>query len=466
MIHSEAFQRFVEDSPVSVMVQTLLENALSPTTVDTLFEQHAQLQYTRALLFSDIVNLMSLVVCGIRPSINSAFKKMAPTLGVTRKAVYDKIDRVETSTSAALVRHSAAVFGAIVDELGSRSEPWLEGYRVRILDGSHLPGTEHRIKPLRFTRAGALPGHSLVVLDPERMLITDVVLCENGHAQERSMTEAILALVEPSDLWIKDRNFCTTGFLFGIAKRGAVFVTRHHGSLGWEAVGKRVHKGRCETGEVFEQTVRLTNEDGEILFVRRVTVELDKETRDGERTIHILTNLPKKEADAIKVADLYRCRWTLETAFQELEASLHGEINTLGYPKAALFAFSLALVAYNVLSTVKAALRSVHGEKASNAKVSGYDLAEEVAGTYRGMMIAVPKDEWVVFHGMSPQELSPFLKQLAGAVRLSEFRKQPRGPKKPRPERQTGNKIKHVATAELLEKQKAKPQKSKNWCTT
>jgi hypothetical protein len=145
-----------------------------------------------------------------------------------------------------------------------------------------------------------------------------------------------------------------------------------------------------------------------------------------------------------------------------LEASLNGEINTLGYPKAALFAFCLALVAYNVLSTVKAALRSVHGAKAADTEVSGYDLAEEVSGTYRGMVIAVPKDEWVVFHGMSPQEISPFLKQLARAVRLSEFRKQPRGPKRPRPTQQSGAKIKHVATAKLLEEQKAKPQKCQN----
>src|SRR4051794_26642904 len=140
---------------------------------------------------------MSLVLGGIRPSINSAFKKMAPALGVTRKAVYDKIDRVETTTSAALVQHSGAALGAIVDELGGRNAPWLEGYRVRVLDGNHLPGTEHRIKPLRFTRAGALPGHSLVVLDPERMLVTDVVPCEDGHAQERSLTGAILEMVRP-----------------------------------------------------------------------------------------------------------------------------------------------------------------------------------------------------------------------------------------------------------------------------
>ena len=463
MILSDVFQRFVEDSPVCVMVQALMETALSPTTVDLLFERHAELQYTRDLLFSDVVNLMSLVVCGIRPSINSAFKKMAPVLGVTKKAVYDKIDRVETTTSAALVRHSASALGAIIDELGSRKESWLEGYRVQILDGSHLPGTEHRIKPLRFIRAGALPGHALVVLDPQRMLISDIVLCEDGHAQERSMTEAILEMVQPGDLWIKDRNFCTTAFLFGIAKRGGTFVTRQHAStLTWEAVGKRVSKGRCETGEVFEQTVRMSNDEGEIRFARRVTVELDQATRDGDRTIHILTNLPKANADAIKVADLYRKRWTLEIAFQELEASLNGEINALGYPKAALFAFSIALVSYNVLSTVKAALRSVHGEKMIDTEVSGYDLAEEVAGTYRGMMIAVPKDEWVVFHGMSPKEICPFLKKLARAVCLSEFRKQPRGPKKPLPKRQSGAKSKHVATAKLLKKQLANPAKNQN----
>ena len=83
---------------------------------------------------------------------------------------------------------------------------------------------------------------------------------------------------------------------------------------------------------------------------------LDKPTRDGDGEIHILTNLPKKAARAKTVADLYRKRWTIETAFQELEATLDGEINTLGYPKAALFAFCVALVSYNLMSVIKAAL--------------------------------------------------------------------------------------------------------------
>ena len=39
-----------------------------------------------------------------------------------------------------------------------------------------------------------------------------------------------------------------------------------------------------------------------------------------------------------------------------MEKVLNGEINALGYPKAALFSFCMALVAYNVLSTVKGAV--------------------------------------------------------------------------------------------------------------
>jgi hypothetical protein len=462
MILSDIFQRFVEDSPVTVMTQAILENALPPATVDELFENHAELQYTRKLLFSDVVDLMSMVVFSVRPTINSAFKKLAPTLGVTRKAVYDKINHVETTTCAALVRHTGTVLTPVIDELGARGAPLLNGYRIRLLDGNHLPGTEHRLDVLRTTGSAPLPGQSLVVLDPELRLVVDVIPCEDGHAQERSLSGSILALVRAGDLWIADRNFCTTPLLYGIALRQAFFLIRQHAqNLHWEFAGKRRDCGRIETGRVFEQTIRTTNDAGEILILRRVTVVLDKPTRDGDTEIHVLTNLPRKDASARVIAELYRKRWTIETAFQELEETLQSEINTLGYPKAALFAFCVALVAYNIMSTVKAALRSVHGAAVIDTEFSTYDLAEEVAATHRGMMIAIPEDEWVVFQRLSPRELSPLLKQFAAAVRLPEYRKQPRGPKKPRPKRTSGAKARHVSTAKLLMRRKTELAKNR-----
>jgi IS4 transposase len=463
MILSDIFQRFVQDSPLTVMTQAILENALPPATIDQLFEDYADSQYTRKLLFSDVVDLMSLVVCSIRPSINAAYKKLEPTLGVTRKAVYEKINHVETTTSAALVRHTGTVLAPVIDELGARVAPLLDGYRTRVLDGNHLAGTEHRLKELRTTGSAPLPGQSLVVLDPELRLVVDVVPCEDGHAQERSLTDEILALVQPRDLWIADRNFATTQLLYGIAGREAFFIIRQHArNLHWELVGKQRDCGRIETGQVFEQTIRTTNDAGEVLFLRRVTLVLDTPTRDGDAEIHVLTNLPRKDVTARVIAELYRKRWTIETAFQELEKALQSEINTLGYPKAALFAFCVALVAYNIMSTVKAALRSVHGAAVIDNEFSTYDLAEEVAATHRGMMIAIPEDEWVVFQGMSPRDLSLLLKQFAAAVRLSEYRKQPRGPKKPQPKRTSGAKARHVSTAKLLMRRKTERPKNRN----
>jgi IS4 transposase len=456
MLLGDIFERFVVDCPLPVMVRGLLENTLSPSFVDELFEDTAQLQYTRTLLFSSVVDLMGVVVNRIHPAINAAYKARAETIGVSLKSVYNKLDNVEPDISATLVRSTAERLETVVTTMGGALPPLLPGYRAKILDGNHLASTEHRIKELRAIGAGALPGHALVVLDPSLMLAIDVVLCEDGHAQERSLLDRILPTVRAKDVWIDDRNFCTTGFLFGIARREAFFVTRQHAAtLHWELIGKRRACGRIETGEVFEQTMQLADPDtGEIRFVRRVSVVLDTPTRDGDRELHVLTNLPARDADAKTVAELYRERWTIETAFQELTATLNGEVNTLGYPKAALFAFCVALVSYNILSTVKAALRAVHGAATVQAKISAYYLADEITMTHRGMMIAIPEDEWVVFHDLTPVRLGELLVELAANVRLALYTKQPRGPKKPRPKRQSGAEVKHVSTAKILKGRK------------
>lgn len=459
MFLSDVFDRFAQDAPLSVMARGIMENALNPQILDQLFEDVAQKQFTKKLLFSTVVDLMSVVVCRIRPSIHAAFQAQAETIGATIDAVYDKLDGTETVVSEALVREVAARLTPVIDAMGGGRAEWLPGYRVRILDGNHLPGSEHRIKELRTIRAAALPGHSLVILDPRLMLATDVVLCEDGHAQERSQLDRVLALVAAGDLFIADRNFCTTDFLFGIARRGGHFVIRQHAStLHWEFAGKRRACGRGDTGKVYEQTIKATNDAGEILILRRVTVVLDKATRDGDTELHLVTNVPAKDARAKVIAELYQGRWTVETAFQELEAILHSEINTLGYPKAALFAFSVALVAYNILSTLKAALRSVHGEEKVAEEVSGYYIADEIQMTHRGMMVAIPEDEWVVFRDLPPAEMAEVLVRLARSVSLPKLRKHPRGPKKPQPKKQSGAKTKHVATAKLL--------KARHTCTT
>jgi IS4 transposase len=459
MMLGQIFERFIQGSPISVMARALLEHALHPDDLNELFYDTKVKQYTRELLFSALVDLMGLVVCNVRPKVSTAYQALLDQIGVSLSAVYEKLKGIEPPVCRELVRHTARQLKPVIDQLGGTLPDLLPGYRVKILDGSHLAKTQKRIGELRTTRAGALPGQSLVVLDPQTMLVVDVIPCEDGHAQERSLIPQVLPDVTTGELWIEDRNFCTTGFVFGVADRGGCFLVRQHKStLHIEALTALVDRGRVSTGAVQEQTLRLSKiaDDGSrrTMEVRRIRLALDKPTRKKELEVALLTNLPAEAATALVVADLYLNRWTVERVFQTLAEALQSEIDTLGYPRAALFGFCVGLAAYNVLAAVRAALRSVHGTETVESEVSTYYIADEVRATYRGMMIAIPVEEWGIFGRLSVPELAEVLRELAGKVHLPAFRRHPRGPKKPRPARTSGKSIKHVSTAKLLAQRK------------
>jgi len=300
-----------------------------------------------------------------------------------------------------------------------------------------------------------LPGHAVVLLDPALMLAVDVFPCPDGHASERTRLPPLLEALRPKDVLLADRNFCTTGFLWDIADRKAFFVIRQHSSsLKCELVGRRKVVGQIATGLVYEQPLRIFGRDGQTRTIRRITIVLNEPTQNGDQEIHVLTNLPAK-VSALKVATLYRQRWTVEGAFQEMEALLNGEIDTLAYPQAALFAFCLALVAYNVLSVVKGALRGAHGHEKIQREFSNYYLAHEVSGMWLGMATVLPLEFWEQrFADQTPSQMAVFLLKCARQVRLQAFRKHPRGPKKKPPAKRSKSPRKHVSTQRILDQQR------------
>jgi hypothetical protein len=451
MLLDTIFAPFVKERPICVMARAVLERLLDAQRLDALFARTAERQYTRELLFSSLVHLMSEVVLGVHPTVHAAYQAQKDTLGVSTTALYNKLDRVETGVSAALVRDSARLAEPVVKALRASHPRWLAGYQIKVLDGNHLSSTEHRLKELRSTWAAPLPGQALVVLDQQRMLITDVFLNEDGHAQERRLLTQVLQHVEEDQLWIEDRNFCTLGLMFGIARRGAAFVVRQHGQLQGELLGRATRKGTTRSGPVYEQPLLVRDPaSGETMRVRRITLKLTEPTRDGDTELHILSNVPLPRASAAHLARLYGKRWSIETAFFEITTTLSCEINTLGYPKAALFTFCLALLAYNAVSLIKAALRSAHGRQQVNAEVSGYYLALEISRTYDGMMIAIPAPHWALFRDLSDKAFADALHEVASSVNLSRYQKHPRGPKKKPPKRTAYQNGKHVSTAKLL----------------
>lgn len=463
MILGKVFDRFARYSPVTVMMRGTLEYAFPPESLDALFRDHAEQQYEDELLFSTTVNTLALAVNGMRKSVHDAYQASREDFDVSVTALYDKLKGVEPQVSQAMVRQAFARLAPLVRALKAQDKPLLKGYNTKIIDGKHLDGTEHRIAETRTLHSAPLPGHALAVLDPQLRLIRDVFPCEDAYAQERSLLPEVLETVAAGDLWIADRNFCTTGFCFGIDERQAAFLIRQHGSTlkGKKLLGRRRRIGRCETGMVYEQQLSVRNgKTGDphapTLVLRRITIKLDQPTRDGDSELHIVTNVPEEDADAITLAELYRKRWTIEYAFQELGQALHAEIDTLCYPQAALLALCVGLTTYNVLSVIKAAMRSAHKDPSLVMDLSGYYLAAEIEATYWGMLIAIGPRQWTKhFARLTATQMATLLKQLARNVDVGRFKKHKRSPKKPPPQRTGGLREKHVSTQRLLNQKAA-----------
>jgi Transposase DDE domain len=452
-LFSPVLERFAQQAPFCVMARGLLEGVFDPDTIDALFDGHASAQYTGRLLFSTAVDLLTDVVCSVRPSVHAAYRQARQDgrIGVAVKSLYDKLAHTEMGTCRALVRHSAAAVRSVLAHFAHPPAPLLPGYDVRILDGNHLAGTHKRLGRLRREPRAALPGVAVALLDPQARLIADVVLSPDGHAQECALVGPLLDDVRPGQVWIGDRQFCTSAILFGLARRRAFFLIRQHpGHLRWELVGARRYCGRTETGAVYEQPVRLTDpQTGAALTARRVTVELDRPTRDGDTEVHLLSNVPERDADALALAGLYLKRWLVETAFFDLTVHLGCELNTLGYPPAALLGFCLAVCSYNVLAGMKGAVRSVHGPAAEEA-LSTYYVQDEVRMTYRGLDVATGEQDWAVFRGRTGAALAGLLEELARRADPGYYAKNPVRPKKAKQPRGGCGGDKHVSTHRLL----------------
>jgi hypothetical protein len=278
---SSIFEQFVKESPVSVMAQVLMSHIFAPSSLDKLFTKHARVQYQQDLLFSSQVDLMSLVVCGIHPSVHAAYRARAADLSVSTTALYNKLCGVELGVSQALLRETAQDLVELVKLMGGEQPSLLPGYCLKVVDGTCLKGTDHRLNAIRNLAASALPGKAIVVLEQESKLVTDIILIEDGHAQERSEFDSVLEKVKAQDLWCGDRNFCTLKFLFTIRDKKAFFVIRQHGGLGFKELDELKPLSSTETGELFEQKVEI-NYEGKTLTVRRIVLKLFVPTRDKE----------------------------------------------------------------------------------------------------------------------------------------------------------------------------------------
>ena len=309
------------------------------------------------------------------------------------------------------------------------------------------------MKETRTSTAAPLPGKSLGVYDPRYQAACDFIPIEDAYAQELSGLDAVIETLASKDLWLADRNFCTLKFFYSIAAKSGCFVIRQHSKLHGTEKGKLRKIGQSETGIIYEHELVLPEYEGQQMTVRRVVVHLFEPTRDKDVEVVLLTNLPVEDADAVVVSDLYRTRWKIETAFGHMTTAMNCEIKPLCYPKAALFCFACALVAYNSFAISKGAIAAEHG-RAEAERLSHYYLATEIALATDGMLVALPDDRWEEMEQIDQETFAAEVKRIIAAMDMSRYRKSTRGPKKKPPKRTNKRKSTHVSTKRILDQRK------------
>jgi hypothetical protein len=433
-------ERFVEDSPITVMARLALQCALDPEWIDGVFAQAGNGQQIRESLFSVTVELMSMIASGLRYTVRAA-AGVPPELPVSITALHDRISRSRSGWSRVLVRDSvkrlAPLIQPLVQPLAGQPAS-ASGYRLRVVDGSHLPasgncspgpsGCVHTLMPQAGSRVGVRTGAPFVVYDPALSMIVDLVSCEAGPMQEETIAEALLDSVQPGELWIVDRHFNTRAIVTGWQRRNSAFIVQDHGcGPALHEAGRCVKKGRNEWGLVYEQPVGTTDESGVSLALRRIEVHLSHPDASGDKIIRILTNVPAAHLGAEEIAHLSCRRWS-ETLAVPLDLVFRGEIVSLGRPRAAPLALGVAALAYNVLSAMAGAVIHENELDARDRLRLPHYMATGVRTAYAGMMIAVPSEFWQRYDQLAPDDLCDILRKIAPHVDSRSSNRQRREP--------------------------------------
>jgi IS4 transposase len=445
---------FAREAAPAVMTRIALDWIIDEPVLNRIFDEAAEGQYTREWALGHFVAVMTDVACGFRPSPRAAFIRRQFDEIASISGFYRKLNRMEPDIPAAVIRHTARRARELIVAAGALLPEPIEGYACRILDGNALAGTEHRIVPLRDLGAAGLPGKILTLYEPASGLILEAVPEEDGHAQERALLDRIE--VSPGQLLIMDRNFCVRTFLLRIQRAGAFFLVRRHAmNLPYRELGPLEVKGRSATGLILEQVIEVEDTEfpGVVHRLRRIVVQLDRPTREGDTEVVLVTNLPG-EVSAIDGCAAYLERWQVERHYQALTDLLHCEVPGLGYPRAALFAFCMSAVAGNALAVLKGSLRAAHGAELAG-EVSSFALVNEAAEVYPGMMLAVPPEHWEWVRRSAAEVVAGVLIELAAGMPVHRMLRARRGPKKPRTEpKRSGAVDRHVSTKKLLDQAK------------
>ncbi|WP_431825355.1 type II toxin-antitoxin system Phd/YefM family antitoxin [Burkholderia sp. F1] len=332
-------------------------------------------------------------------------------------ALHDGMSRLRAGWGRALVKDSVEL---LLPATAPRPREWTRsagGMRLRVLDGG-MPfagaGCGHAAAGCgcgcgdtgreAAAHAGVLP-----VYDPDLGMIVDLLPHERGRMHERAFAGALLEAVQPGELWIIDGRFETDAILSGWPRRGGAFIVREHGrAAACRALGDWRDAGPHDGGAVREQAVGLAGERDASGALRRIEWR-----RAPDAVVTLLTDLPAAQFDARQIVALACRPWRDALPLGPVfDGARFGDVPA----RASLLAHGIVAMAYNAFGAMTSVVGAALDLDARDVERLPSHIADGVAATYAGMMIALPPDWWRRYDQLPATTLGQIVRLLAAHV--------------------------------------------------
>lgn len=386
--------------PLAQGMIELFDHVLDDALCGDVFDAHRGRCYEDALTFATLVRVIrdALVLHG--GSANRAIGDAvdAGRLGAAPSGVYRKLGNLPPALSQALLRRGTARLAPLAADGAARVlAACFDGLDVIVIDGKQLKKAAKRLLSTRAYSSGSLLGAKLLVAlslrsglavaanaseDGER---NDVPLVGGLLEQMQMLRAAAAAAAARPFLFVADRQFADLNLPELFTRGGDHFLLRCQKSLTFEPDPSRAEQcGVDEAGRAFTQAwgwIGSTEDKRQRVrrrYVRRITLSRADENDDD---VVLITDLLDESAyPAADLLGLYRLRWTIEQAFQQV-TEVFALAKLIGSsPRGIIFQGALCLLIYNMTLTIKGYVAGAGQKQASEVSTENlfYDLSREL----------------------------------------------------------------------------------------
>ncbi len=186
---------------------------------------------------------------------------------------------------------------------------------IWMADGSTLEALFRHLDSLKDVPVGQLAGKMFAVVDMVTQLPVNLWFREDPLTHDSNFLEQLLALVSKNTLLVFDLGFYDFTFFANLISKGCQFITRLKSNASFKTI-----KVLSWTNEVRDSLIHLgTGQNNAPILTLRLV-----EVRFGLIWYRYLTSvLDPNILPAIMVADLYRRRWSIESAFKIIKRLLN-----------------------------------------------------------------------------------------------------------------------------------------------